>query len=729
DRQRMLNKIDEFQTIYQPEINQHNQQWQNVWTWNQDVEILRTFARGRTAAVRDHYVESLPNVTGTSVVSLNSLPNEGGTIKISTITTKADNSSWQGTYFNGVEIPLQAIPNEGYQFVGWSANVGSSDQNATIILDGDVAITAIFTPINSGGEPLNQVINFLEIGDKTVEDTPFDLEVSASSGLPVDVVIISGPATLDGQTVTLSGEEGTVFIQASQAGNEFYNAATTVSRFFEVIAADTIIPPPPVNESYCTASGAMPWQEYIANVQFRNIDNPSSKDKYGDFTTQQATVSVGQSYPISLTAGFSWAHHEEVFSVWIDWNQDRIFDEASELVFQDTFFIGQNGTPASPIAGMINVPSDAKIGITRMRISMQREQAAVPCGTFDLGEVEDYSIEVTAEDIFNFSLICPEIINVTATETNGTIVEWEIPTATVACPEGLNTIVQTSGLPSGSFFPIGSSLVEYTATDNCGNATTCNFEIKVNLSSTYCASEGSEPWQEYIANVQLNTIDNSSFKEKYGDFTNITTTLEKGDEYEITLTPNFSFFQWDEAFQVWIDYDGNGSFAEEGELIFSGIYAAQAPNSTPSAVVGTFTVPETAASVNTRMRVSMQRGTPADACATFQLGEVEDYSVQLIDGTTADSRNKDFGVDNLTIFPNPAQEVLYIQASDLSGKSGRLQLLDAYGKVQKVIQIEDLPSDIWTVPVDDLVNGLYYLSIEVNQRKPIGRKVLISRLY
>ncbi|MEM9992417.1 MAG: GEVED domain-containing protein, partial [Bacteroidota bacterium] len=368
-------------------------------------------------------------------------------------------------------------------------------------------------------------------------------------------------------------------------------------------------------------------------------------------------------------------------------------------------------------------------GATRMRVSMQRGQAAAPCSTFDLGEVEDYSIEVTAEDVFNFSLICPELINVTATETNGIIVEWETPTATVACPEGLNTIVQTSGLPSGSFFPIGSSLIEYTATDNCGNITTCNFEIKVSPSGTYCTSKGSEPWQEYIANVQLNTIDNSSFKEKYEDFTNITTTLEKGSEYKIVLTPNFSFFQWDEAFQVWIDYDGNGSFAEEGELVFSGIYAAQAPNSTPSEVVGTFTVTETAASSNTQMRVSMQRNVPADACEDFQFGEVEDYSVQIIDGNNSNTRGASASFEDLTIFPNPAQEVMHIQLDNFSGKAGKLQLLDAYGKVQKTMQVDQLSSDIWTIPVNDLVNGLYYLSIEVDQLKPIGRKVLISRLY
>lgn len=62
-----------------------------------------------------------------------------------------------------------------------------------------------------------------------------DIEVSASSGLPVDLVLVSGPATLDGLTLTLTGGFGTIVLEASQPGDSNWLAADTVSRSIEVI--------------------------------------------------------------------------------------------------------------------------------------------------------------------------------------------------------------------------------------------------------------------------------------------------------------------------------------------------------------------------------------------------------------------------------------------------------------------------------------------------------------
>jgi hypothetical protein len=44
---------------------------------------------------------------------------------------------------------------------------------------------------------------------------------------------------------------------------------------------------------------------------------------------------------------------------------------------------------------------------------------------------------------------------------------------------GIDTVLQTAGLPSGSMFPVGVNTVEYTATDSSGNTTICTFTITV----------------------------------------------------------------------------------------------------------------------------------------------------------------------------------------------------------------------------------------------------------
>ena len=47
-------------------------------------------------------------------------------------------------------------------------------------------------------------------------------------------------------------------------------------------------------------------------------------------------------------------------------------------------------------------------------------------------------------------------------------------------PDGdLDTVVQTGGMPNGSTFPVGDSIIEYTATDLNGNTATCQFTITV----------------------------------------------------------------------------------------------------------------------------------------------------------------------------------------------------------------------------------------------------------
>ncbi len=61
----------------------------------------------------------------------------------------------------------------------------------------------------------------------------FSLSATATSGLPVTYIVTSGPATVSGSTVTITGQ-GTVSIQATQAGNGSFTAAAPVTQSFAV---------------------------------------------------------------------------------------------------------------------------------------------------------------------------------------------------------------------------------------------------------------------------------------------------------------------------------------------------------------------------------------------------------------------------------------------------------------------------------------------------------------
>jgi formylglycine-generating enzyme required for sulfatase activity len=78
-----------------------------------------------------------------------------------------------------------------------------------------------------------QTIAFSVLSDRTVNMSPFIVSATASSGLPVTFRIASGPATLNGSSVGLTGT-GRVTIRAEQAGNEDYGAAFA-EQSFEVI--------------------------------------------------------------------------------------------------------------------------------------------------------------------------------------------------------------------------------------------------------------------------------------------------------------------------------------------------------------------------------------------------------------------------------------------------------------------------------------------------------------
>ena len=147
---------------------------------------------------------------------------------------------------------------------------------------------------------------------------------------------------------------------------------------------------------------------------------------------------------------------------------------------------------------------------------------------------------------------------------------------------------------------------------------------------TYCASQSSNVNDEYISRVQLNTIDNSSGAQFYSDFTAQSTTLTKGSQYTVTITPTWTGTLYNEGYSVWIDYNRDGDFTDANEQVFT-----QSPTqATP--VSGSFTVPSSASEVATRMRVTMSYNATVGPCASFTYGEVEDYTI-VIEGTGPDT--------------------------------------------------------------------------------------------
>ena len=80
-----------------------------------------------------------------------------------------------------------------------------------------------------------QYINMPDVPKQLTINPPYTLEATSTSGLPVSFELLSGPATIEGNVLTLTGQTGTVSLKATQAGNDEWLAAPDVVKTFEVI--------------------------------------------------------------------------------------------------------------------------------------------------------------------------------------------------------------------------------------------------------------------------------------------------------------------------------------------------------------------------------------------------------------------------------------------------------------------------------------------------------------
>jgi Cysteine-rich secretory protein family len=90
-------------------------------------------------------------------------------------------------------------------------------------------------------QSMQSLSEFPAIANKTYGDVPFSIAAPASSsGLPVTVKVLSGPAKFVRGKITLTGA-GTVMLAANQFGNAFYRRAVQVTVRFTVVRASQTI--------------------------------------------------------------------------------------------------------------------------------------------------------------------------------------------------------------------------------------------------------------------------------------------------------------------------------------------------------------------------------------------------------------------------------------------------------------------------------------------------------
>jgi GEVED domain/Secretion system C-terminal sorting domain/CARDB/Domain of unknown function DUF11 len=158
----------------------------------------------------------------------------------------------------------------------------------------------------------------------------------------------------------------------------------------------------------------------------------------------------------------------------------------------------------------------------------------------------------------------------------------------------------------------------------------------------YCASKGVSPWEQWIERVSIssNNFGNSSGKEGYGNFTNLTgASLKRGIGNLITISPKSSWNgdprNANMFWRAWVDFNADGDFTDEGEMVISRQVVIQSQMFLDNEAA--FTPPNTAKLGKTRLRIAMKVGSYPEPCETFDRGEVEDYAVEITEGVAVNS--------------------------------------------------------------------------------------------
>ncbi|MCE5341817.1 MAG: GEVED domain-containing protein [Planctomycetaceae bacterium] len=139
----------------------------------------------------------------------------------------------------------------------------------------------------------------------------------------------------------------------------------------------------------------------------------------------------------------------------------------------------------------------------------------------------------------------------------------------------------------------------------------------------YCSALAYLTDYEYISRVVVGSIDNSTGSTGYADYTSLSTSMNIGTSYPITVT-NGKPYENDQC-GIWIDWNHDNDFDDIGETITT----AGAPAGPYTASI---TPPADAVAGDTTMRVRIV-DTSEDAlapCGSVLYGETEDYTINVV---------------------------------------------------------------------------------------------------
>ncbi len=192
--------------------------------------LARKWGMTGSLATGHPYKSAIPTFGGSQTITFPSVGSP--VVSDATIDFKAYSDSGMPITYTSSDTSVLTI----------SGSVGTIQKGGTVTVTASIGADKYYTAAVDKKQTFtiskeDQTIFFAELGDRNKYDPPFLLQGSSSSGLALTYTVDSGPAAIKSgttDTIELSGVEGTVTVTASQAGNDAYNVATSVTRSFIV---------------------------------------------------------------------------------------------------------------------------------------------------------------------------------------------------------------------------------------------------------------------------------------------------------------------------------------------------------------------------------------------------------------------------------------------------------------------------------------------------------------
>lgn len=146
--------IDQMEAELLPGMDEHRLRWQpafgSVAGWQNQVDVIRTFAEERPTHVRQHFMSQYGLTLAPLTLDVDNGAAARGSIRVMDLEFGAGVPGagatvfpWTASWFSGIPVRLEAVARPGWIFTGWTGIPGNNPQ-ATLTLTGASSVTAHF---------------------------------------------------------------------------------------------------------------------------------------------------------------------------------------------------------------------------------------------------------------------------------------------------------------------------------------------------------------------------------------------------------------------------------------------------------------------------------------------------------------------------------------------------------------------------------------------------------